>query len=373
MLAPARAPCSTSPRRRACAAPYTAGYSAAKAQLLALSEAVHTEVRGRGVTVTAVCPPPVRTELFAKTDHPVEQVPGVAVARCRPGGRRGARRGTARQARRGAKPVARATAPVLRFAPAGWRSRRRLVVQAPSLTATRRVSMSMPRRGGRPRPARPSRSPPSTCAAGPPWPSAGVVEDVRQPVAAARPRLDPNTSPSRVARAELDLAGLEMPVQASRSGTSAASSRSRAPGRPTARASAPRTRRRRASRRLAVHLLETRELGRRHAVRGRRDARSAPRARSAPSRIRASVAAVEQRPGAVGGRTAPPRARRPRATAAGRRPPTGRRAPRGGASASCATCSSSGQRDADRPAGRGARCGSEAGRRHGACLPRPRR
>ena len=45
--------------------PYSAGYAAAKAQLLSLSEALHAEVRGRGVTVTAVCPPPVRTELFA--------------------------------------------------------------------------------------------------------------------------------------------------------------------------------------------------------------------------------------------------------------------------------------------------------------------
>ena len=58
--------------------PNSAGYAAAKAHLLSLSEAVHAEVRGRGVHVTALCPPPVHTELFAKTDHPVERVPRVA-------------------------------------------------------------------------------------------------------------------------------------------------------------------------------------------------------------------------------------------------------------------------------------------------------
>jgi uncharacterized protein len=41
--------------------PYNAGYSAAKAYLLVLSEAVHAEVSGDGVTVTAVCPGPVPT------------------------------------------------------------------------------------------------------------------------------------------------------------------------------------------------------------------------------------------------------------------------------------------------------------------------
>jgi short-subunit dehydrogenase len=97
--------------------PYTAGYSAAKAQLLALSQAVHAEVRGRGVIVTAVCPPPVRTELFAKTEHPVERVPGVAwldvdqvVGEALDAARRGKRVVVP-------KPLARATAPLLRFAP----------------------------------------------------------------------------------------------------------------------------------------------------------------------------------------------------------------------------------------------------------------
>jgi hypothetical protein len=41
------------------ALPYNAGYSAAKSHVLMLSEAVHTEVKDRGVSVTAVCPGPV--------------------------------------------------------------------------------------------------------------------------------------------------------------------------------------------------------------------------------------------------------------------------------------------------------------------------
>jgi short-subunit dehydrogenase len=45
--------------------PYNAGYAAAKAHVLLLSEAVHEEVKDRGVTVTAVCPGPVRTEFQA--------------------------------------------------------------------------------------------------------------------------------------------------------------------------------------------------------------------------------------------------------------------------------------------------------------------
>lgn len=41
------------------ALPYNAGYSAAKAYILQLSEAVHAEVQDQGVTITAVCPGPV--------------------------------------------------------------------------------------------------------------------------------------------------------------------------------------------------------------------------------------------------------------------------------------------------------------------------
>lgn len=48
--------------------PYNAGYSAAKAHILFLSEAVNEEVRAHGVTVTAVCPGPVPTEFQAAND-----------------------------------------------------------------------------------------------------------------------------------------------------------------------------------------------------------------------------------------------------------------------------------------------------------------
>jgi short-subunit dehydrogenase len=44
--------------------PYSAGYSAAKAYVLTFSEALHQEVRGAGVTVTALAPGPVTTEFW---------------------------------------------------------------------------------------------------------------------------------------------------------------------------------------------------------------------------------------------------------------------------------------------------------------------
>jgi short-subunit dehydrogenase len=44
--------------------PYSAGYSAAKAYALTFSEAIHQEVRGHGVTVTALAPGPVETEFW---------------------------------------------------------------------------------------------------------------------------------------------------------------------------------------------------------------------------------------------------------------------------------------------------------------------
>lgn len=44
--------------------PSNAVYAATKAFVLSLSEAVHTEVKSRGVTVTAVCPGPVKTEFL---------------------------------------------------------------------------------------------------------------------------------------------------------------------------------------------------------------------------------------------------------------------------------------------------------------------
>jgi short-subunit dehydrogenase len=42
--------------------PFQATYGATKAFVLSFSDAVHEELRGTGVTVTAVCPGPVRTE-----------------------------------------------------------------------------------------------------------------------------------------------------------------------------------------------------------------------------------------------------------------------------------------------------------------------
>ncbi len=51
--------------------PYSAGYSAAKAYLLTFSEAIHQEVRGAGVTVTALAPGPVDTEFWEHADWQV--------------------------------------------------------------------------------------------------------------------------------------------------------------------------------------------------------------------------------------------------------------------------------------------------------------
>ena len=51
--------------------PYSAGYSAAKAYVLAFSEALHQELRGRGVTVTALCPGPVETDFWEIADWQV--------------------------------------------------------------------------------------------------------------------------------------------------------------------------------------------------------------------------------------------------------------------------------------------------------------
>jgi short-subunit dehydrogenase len=55
--------------------PYSTTYAAAKAHALAFAEGLHGEIKARGVTVTALCPGPVHTELFEKEDHPVERLP----------------------------------------------------------------------------------------------------------------------------------------------------------------------------------------------------------------------------------------------------------------------------------------------------------
>ncbi len=50
------------------ALPYNAGYSGAKGHLLLLSEAIHAEVKDRGVTVTVVAPGPVETGFQESSD-----------------------------------------------------------------------------------------------------------------------------------------------------------------------------------------------------------------------------------------------------------------------------------------------------------------
>jgi short-subunit dehydrogenase len=97
--------------------PNSAGYAAAKAHLLSLTEAVHTEVRRHGVHVTALCPPPVHTELFDKEDHPVERVPRIAWLQ--PGEVARAGLDGVRRNKRVVVPGAltRAAMPVARFAP----------------------------------------------------------------------------------------------------------------------------------------------------------------------------------------------------------------------------------------------------------------
>ena len=59
--------------------PGTSTYAATKAFVLSLSEAVHEELKGTGVTLTAVCPGPVRTEFtqVAGIEQAEEQLPGV--------------------------------------------------------------------------------------------------------------------------------------------------------------------------------------------------------------------------------------------------------------------------------------------------------
>ena len=59
--------------------PGSATYAATKAFVLSLSEAVHEELKGTGVTLTAVCPGPVKTEFMgvAGLDAAEDQLPGV--------------------------------------------------------------------------------------------------------------------------------------------------------------------------------------------------------------------------------------------------------------------------------------------------------
>jgi short-subunit dehydrogenase len=51
--------------------PYNAAYAASKAFSIALSEAVHTELAGTGVSVTVLSPGPVRTDIYADSNAEV--------------------------------------------------------------------------------------------------------------------------------------------------------------------------------------------------------------------------------------------------------------------------------------------------------------
>jgi uncharacterized protein len=59
--------------------PGTAAYAATKAFVLSLSEATHSELGERGVTVTALCPGPVKTEFaeVAGVGAAEESLPGM--------------------------------------------------------------------------------------------------------------------------------------------------------------------------------------------------------------------------------------------------------------------------------------------------------
>ena len=61
--------------------PGTATYAATKAFVLSLSEAVHEELKGTGVTLMAVCPGPVKTEFTqaAGIDQADDQVPEIFI------------------------------------------------------------------------------------------------------------------------------------------------------------------------------------------------------------------------------------------------------------------------------------------------------
>jgi hypothetical protein len=62
--------------------PHNAGYSAAKAYVEFLTEAIHTELRSTGVTVTAVLPGPVRTGFQDASDagYFTDRMPGLVFA-----------------------------------------------------------------------------------------------------------------------------------------------------------------------------------------------------------------------------------------------------------------------------------------------------
>jgi short-subunit dehydrogenase len=58
--------------------PYMATYAATKAFVLHFSEGLHEEVKGKGVTVTCLCPGPVRTDFQRVAGVNDRQVPAIA-------------------------------------------------------------------------------------------------------------------------------------------------------------------------------------------------------------------------------------------------------------------------------------------------------
>jgi uncharacterized protein len=58
--------------------PHNAVYSATKAYVTSLSEALHEEVRGTGVRVLALCPGFTRTEFQSRNDYDATRVPAMA-------------------------------------------------------------------------------------------------------------------------------------------------------------------------------------------------------------------------------------------------------------------------------------------------------
>jgi uncharacterized protein len=56
--------------------PFNATYAATKAFVTSFTEAVHEEMRGTGVSVTALCPGFTRTEFQARANVPASEVPG---------------------------------------------------------------------------------------------------------------------------------------------------------------------------------------------------------------------------------------------------------------------------------------------------------
>ena len=85
--------------------PGTANYAATKAFVLSLSEAISSELGSKGITVTALCPGPVRTEFMeaANLEHTEETTPGLSLVDRRRGRRRRRPRCRAGEAGRGAR------------------------------------------------------------------------------------------------------------------------------------------------------------------------------------------------------------------------------------------------------------------------------